>query len=269
MQEALAARGCVMRGFAQTGWRKFPYDPALAAWVEAVRPAALATLEDAAHARWWRNDRTWFVGVNALANDGEGALAAEAGPPLAGAAVAFAAALNRGPVRWDPAQISAVLPGYPRQGDDSDAAFAFRRARDGAHVDGLHLVEGRRMLREMPAFLLGIALNEAGPGASPLVVWEGSHVIMAQALRDALAGIAPDRWGEVDLSAAYKDARRVCFARCKRVELHGAPGEAHVLHALALHGVSPWQAGAWSEAPGRVVAYFRPETNDRSHWLAV
>ncbi len=253
-----------MVGFAARGWRRFAFDPALAAWVDAVRPAALATLDDPRHAGWWRNDRTWFVGVNALDNDETGAL--PDGPPLAGRAVAAARALAGPGLRWDRAQISAILPGYPRQGDDSDTAFAFRRNRDAAHVDGLHLVEGRRVLREAQALLLGVPLTRADAGASPLVVWQGSHRIIARALAAALRPHAPRDWPKIDLSVPYKAARRQAFASCPRIAIPARPGQAYLLHRLALHGVSPWSPGAQSEAPGRLIAYFRPPIADITRW---
>lgn len=255
-----------MVGFAARGWRRFAFDPALAAWVDAVRPAALATLDDARHANWWRNDRTWFVGVNALENDETGALVD--GPPLAGRAVAAAHALAGPGLRWDRAQISAILPGYPRQGDDSDTAFAFRCRRDAAHVDGLHLVDGRRVLRETQALLLGVPLTRADAGASPLVVWQGSHRIIARALARALRPHPVRDWPHIDLSAPYKAARRQAFADCPRIALPARPGQAYLLHRLALHGVSPWTPGARSDPPGRVIAYFRPDIGEIAAWPA-
>jgi len=40
--------------------------------------------------------------------------------------------------------------------------------------------------------------------------------------------------------------------------LPAAPGQAYLLHRLALHGVAPWADGAEASADGRMVAYFRP-----------
>jgi hypothetical protein len=37
------------------------------------------------------------------------------------------------------------------------------------------------------------------------------------------------------------------------------PGEAVLVHRLALHGVAPWQKGATAPPEGRMIAYFRPE----------
>ena len=41
--------------------------------------------------------------------------------------------------------------------------------------------ERQRMLRERHAWLLGLPLSETSAGASPLVVWEGSHHLMRRA----------------------------------------------------------------------------------------
>jgi hypothetical protein len=90
-----------------------------------------------------------------------------------------------------------------------------------------------------------------------MVVWEGSHEIMRARLREALSHVAARDWGRADVTDAYKAARREVFATCPRIELVAAPGEAYVLHRLALHGVAPWRGAACDE--GRMVAYFRPE----------
>jgi hypothetical protein len=237
------------------GWARFPAEPATLAWAQAALQAAREVLADPAMAHWWLHGRTWFVGVDALPNDAEGRVAG--GPLLSGAAVA-ASGWHGG---WHRAQVSAVRPGYPkRDPEESEAAHRFRRLRDAAHVDGLK-AEGsqkRRFLREPHAFVLGIVLTEADPSASPLVVWEGSHEVMRAAFRAAFDGVAPDRWGEVDLTEAYHAARREVFETCQRVELPGAPGEAVLLHRLVLHGVAPWCEGAVAAPEGRIVAYFRP-----------
>ena len=253
-----------MVGFGDTGWVRFARDPALEAWVEAVRPAALATLGDPAHAQWWRNERTWFVGVNALDNDATGAISG--GPPLAGKAQCFARETLRAQVCWDRAQVSVIRPGYPRKGEDSDAAFAFRKNRDAAHIDGLLLVDGKRKLLEPQAFLLGIPLVDTSPGASPLVLWEGSHKIMARAIGDVLRAHPVSQWHDVDLTQSYKSARQKCFAQCRRIEVHASVGEAYLLHRLTLHGVAPWQGGAKAPDAGRAVVYFRPALDDIASW---
>lgn len=74
------------------------------------------------------------------------------------------------------------------------------------------------------------------------------------ALADALAGAAPGREGERDLTEAYAAARRRVFATCLRVALPLAPGEAVLLDPRLLHGVAPWAEGAQAPPEGRVVA---------------
>ena len=244
-----------MSDLARLGWARFPVDPAVRAWAEAARRAAVAALSAPRHAHWWRHRDTWFVGVDALASNAEGRVAG--GPPLAGAVIE--ATGWAGP--WHRAQVSAVRPGYPkRDPGESESAHRYRATRDAAHVDGLH-AEGparRRHLREPHAFILGLPLTAADPGASPLVVWEGSHDLMRAAFRAAFAGLDPARWSEVDVTDAYHEARRDVFASCKRIEMPVAPGEAVLLHRLALHGVAPWAAVARAAPEGRLVAYFRP-----------
>jgi len=258
-----------MTGFGARGWVRFGHELAVERWARAARRAALVAIDDPANSDWLRCGGSWFVGVNVLDNDARGAVAG--GPPLAGGAVDFARAIYGGPVAWDRGQVSVIYPGYPRQGEDSDAAYRFRRLRDAAHVDGLLRVEpgARRMLREPQAFVLGIPLVDTSPDASPMVVWEGSHLLMAAALGAALRRHDVEHWRDVDLTEAYKAARRDCFERCNRVVVHAGPGEAYLLHRLTLHGVSPWGAGASAPDCGRMIAYFRPELRDVAGWIEV
>jgi len=247
--------------FLGRGWLAFPPDAPTAAWAAAALPAARAAAADpAARSRWLRCGGTWFAGVNVLPNAPDGSLG---GLPLAGAAAGFVAGpLGFDGIAWDRAQVSICYPGYPRPWHgESPAAFRFRRDRDAAHLDGLLPVgpARRRMVREHHGFILGLPLTATGPGASPLVVWEGSHEVIRAALRQALAGIAPARWARTDVTGIYQAARRRVFETCRRVTLHAAPGGAHIVHRLAIHGVAPWEEGAEAPEDGRIIAYVRPE----------
>lgn len=258
-----------MHEFFRRGWTRFPHDPVLAGWLEAAAPAAWRAVADTANAGWMRCERTWFAGVNVLPNDEAGAVAGSG--PLRGRAVAFIEeGLGLRELRWDAGQVSVIYPGYPRpKKGESEAAFRYRRDRDAAHVDGLHPVGAarRRMLREAHAFVLGLPVNPAGPGASPLVVWEGSHEVMRAAFGEALDGVPAERWAEVDLTEVYVAARRRVFENCPRVEVTAGPGEAYLVHRLALHGVAPWRDGP---EEGRAVIYFRPLLpGPATDWLAL
>ena len=257
-----------MSGFQQTGWQLFDHDSAVADWVNAARPAAIATTTDPEHAHWLRCQGTWFAGVNVLGNDATGAV--DGSGPLRGAAVDFALGLMDEIPNWDRAQISVTYPGYPKQENETDAAFGFRLRRDAAHVDGLSRTgpNNRRHLKEPHAFVLGLPMTETGPGASPMVVWEGSHVIMGDAFGAALKDTPPAEWPNVDLTEIYQAARKRCFDTCKRVEIHARPGQAYVIHRLALHGVAPWQPGAVVPPAGRMIAYFRPHLTQIDQWLS-
>ncbi len=246
--------------FCGLGWASFPGEPCVRAWSAAAWASVRHSLDGP-----WRHGETWLPGVDLLANDPGGAV--PGGPPLCGMAVA--ATGWRGP--WHRAQVSVVREGYPRRDpDETAAAHAFRRDRDAAHLDGL-LPEGparRRHLREPHAFVLGLPLTEADAGAAPLTVWEGSHRLMRAGFAEAFAGLEPDRWGDVDVTDLYATARREVFARCRRIELPGRPGEAVVLHRHTLHGVAPWACGARAAAAGRAVAYFRPICAQVCDWMA-
>lgn len=250
----------MVTGLAERGWARFPYDARTRAWAQAAHRAGQAALADPALAQWHQCEGTWFVGVDALPNDPQGRVE---GVPLAGPAIDALAPLP--PLHR--AQVSVIFPGYPRPRDgESDAAFRYRRTRDAAHVDGI-LAEGegrRRHLREPHAWILGLPLTDSAPDAAPLVVWEGSHKVMRDAFARTFYGVDPEDWGEVDVTDAYQDARRVVFDTCPRVPVHARPGEAYIIHRLALHGVAPWAA---PDGPGRMIAYFRPELARIADWL--
>ncbi len=254
--------------FTTKGWRRFSYDPAIAAWAQAaLRQAKAVVAQPEMRKKWLQCQGTWFVGVDALASDGQGALG---GVSLAGEVIDWLSEMDYLP--FHPAQLSVIYPGYPKPRiGDTEAGFRYRKNRDAAHVDGLLAVgpERRRMLKEPHAFILGLPLNSCSPAASPMVVWEGSHLILAEVFQKAFAGIDAASWAEVDVTEVYQAARWQVFERCKRVLVHAAPGEAYVVHRLALHGVAPWQSGADAPEEGRMIAYFRPELATKSLWSAV
>lgn len=256
-----------LRVFLSQGWISFPFDRALAEWVKAALPAARRAIAAPENAHWLRYQGTWFAGVNVLENDERGAVAG--GPPLHCDATRFIHdELGFWDFAWDRAQVSVCYPGYPKPMEgETEAQFRFRRDRDAAHVDGLiaEKQSRRRHLREPQLFVLGIPLNEERD--SPLTVWEGSHEIMRHAFLTALGHVEPSRWGDVDLTEIYQQARRHCFETCRRVELRARPGECYLLHRLALHGVAPWRESEGTETEGRIIAYFRPNGAFSRSWL--
>lgn len=178
-------------------------------------------------------------------------------------------AVGLAPEPLHPAQLSVMRPGYPQPSEaETPAAFAFRRDRDAAHLDGL-LADAakRRRIAEPHRWILGMALNETDPEAAPLVVWEGSHRILQAALAAALAPHPPSQWAEVDITDAYVAARRQCFETCRRVAVPSRRGQAVLMHRHLLHGVAPWAAGAKAPPEGRIIAYFRPLMPDVASWL--
>lgn len=255
--------------FLAEGFCRFAHDDSLARWVEQALPAARATLTAPEHAGWWRCGDTWFVGVNALPNDATGAVLG--GAPLQGRAIDFIRRdLGLGDFDWDRAQVSVVRPGYPRpMGTESAAAFRYRVERDAAHVDGVKR-EGPRRRRRLLGhhrFVLGIPMVASAPGAAPLVVWARSHELVRQAMLARLGDIEPRDWRREDLTELYRDLRERVFASCERIELPAQPGEAYLVHRLALHGIAPWSGPADAGADGRMVLYFRPESEPGEGWL--
>ncbi len=229
-----------MKAGPEQGWARYPADPRILAWAEAAHRVAVGVAEDPGmQARWLQCEGTWFVGVDALPSATDGSVG---GVPLAGTVIDAVGALP--PLH--PAQLSITYPGYPRPREgESEAGFRYRLKRDAAHVDGITAegAERRRMIREPHAFILGLPLTQCAPEASPLVVWEGSHVILRAALSEALAPHDPQDWGQVDVTEAYQAARRKVFETCPRVPVPVIPGEALLLHRLTLHGVAPGPRG--------------------------
>lgn len=242
-----------------TGWHRFGPDPAIAEWAASALPLAQASLKRPDCD--WRCGGTWSVGLDALPNDAEGRIGDVAFPWQV---------FGLSPTPLHPAQLSTIRPGYPQpDAQESEAAQRFRRNRDAAHLDGL-IAEGpekRRLVREPHAWILGIALNETSPDASPLTVWEGSHEVIRHALIDALRDIPQKDWGLTDITEAYQAARKQVFETCPRRALPIRPGEATLLHRLTIHGVAPWVTGAEAPEEGRIIAYFRPMFRSVTDWL--
>jgi hypothetical protein len=256
--------------FSRTGWARFKSDPLVADWAAHALPVARQAVGNPALAHWHQCDGTWFVGVDALNNDTEGRVTGSG--PLAGRAVEFTRAEFGAMPPLHKAQISVIYSGYPRPRDsEGEAGFRYRLNRDAAHVDGILPVgqNRRRMVHEPHAFILGLPLNEVDNKAAPLVIWEGSHVIMRNAFVTAFAGCDPETLRDVDITDAYQAARREVFETCPRVPVAAKPGEAVLLHRMALHGVSPWPDTVKEVPEGRIIAYFRPVMSGGvARWLA-
>ncbi|MFP5479763.1 MAG: hypothetical protein ACLGIE_08770 [Alphaproteobacteria bacterium] len=241
----------------EPGWRRIGPHPAIAAWASAARTVAREIL--ATSSEPWRCGGTWFVGVDALPNGPDGSLG---GTPFPWEALPLL------PEPLHRAQLSVIRPGYPQPSpEETPAAFAFRRDRDAAHLDGLLPIgpDKRRMVKEPHAWILGLPLNQTE--ASPLTVWEGSHEVLREALLAALKPHSPETWGEIDLTDAYQQARREVFAACRRIELTARPGEATLLHRLTLHGVAAWKPQDEAPPEGRMIAYLRPQLTSVRDWL--
>lgn len=247
------------------GWQQIAFDPDLLIWADAANDLTEQAMHRADLAHWWVCEGTWFVGVDALDNDAMGTL--PDGTRLPPNLTRFLIK-KFGNLPLHKAQASVIRPGYPRPRDnESAAAFRYRERRDAAHVDGLK-AEGAaraRMIKEPHAYVLGIPLNNAPKDAAPLVVWEQSHEIIRSALTKALEPVGEADWGNVDITQAYQDARREVFETCKRVTVHANPGEAYLMHRLAVHGMAPWRGEGSRD---RRIAYFRPDRTSVKEWLS-
>ena len=256
--------------FFAKGWCRFDHDPRVVQWVKHALPAARAAVRSTENVQWLRCGGTWFSGVNVLTNDGDGVV--NGSGPLRGIAVEFVREqLGITDFQWDQGQVSVCYPGYPQPMlTETAAAFRYRRGRDAAHVDGL-IPEGerrRRHLREHHGFILGLPMVEFDEQASPFVVWEGSHELVRKAFVERFAGLAPEKWRDEDVTKIYHQTRREVFDTCKRVQIGARPGEAFVVHRLALHGMAPWVNSAQAGKDGRMICYFRPELGGPLSWLS-
>lgn len=247
-----------MTRFYESGYQVFRPETAVLEWAKHALDGARRALDDPAMDHWYQCERTWFVGIDALNNDSAGRIGSS--PALCGAAVDFASEHCGGWLPLHKAQVSGVFAGYPRpRAGESKAAFRYRKERYAAHVDGV-IGKGhpkRRFVEEPHAFILGLPLTHTGADAAPLVVWEGSHLIMQDAFRKVFADVsgAPE---QVDVTDAYQAARAEVFLHCPQIHLSAPPGSAILLHRLTVHGVAPWTPGAKAPPEGRLIAYFRP-----------
>ncbi len=258
-----------LRLFHDKGWCRFDYDDDIAAWVQHALPLARIAVSAQTNARWLRCGGTWFAGINVLPNDPTGEIGNSG--PLLGSVISFIRKeLSLVEFAWDNAQISVCYPDYPQpMPQEPRSAFRYRRDRDAAHVDGL-LPEGarrRRHLREHHGFILGLPLVEFDAGASPFVIWEGSHEIIRSALQERFERLSAQHWCDEDVTKTYHQARQKVFDECHRVEISARPGEAYIAHRLAVHGVAPWAATATAGTDGRMICYFRPDFGDPVSWL--
>lgn len=255
--------------FLTNGWCRFDYDTRVADWVEKTLPAARAAVADPQYADMFYYQDTWFSGVDVIPNDETGMV--ENGSTITGPVLDFLnSAFNFPSIRWHRGQLSVCYPGYPKNiPNESEAATRYRVKRAAAHVDGL-LMQGperRRFLTDPHQFVLGIPMVDASADAAPLVVWQGSHELMRDAFTEALADYEPEDWSKIDLTDIYHETRKKAFDICERVSVAAKPGESYLMHRLVLHGVDIWGPNASAGPDGRMIAYFRPVSDNIEDWL--
>lgn len=100
-----------------------------------------------------------------------------------------------------------------------------------------------------------------------MVIWEGSHHVVNREFVAQLGQAEAIDWEKTDLTDIYQTTRQIIFEQCERIEVIAQPGEAYMLHRLALHGVAPWKDGVTCSPDGRMIAYFRPDLPDITDWL--
>jgi hypothetical protein len=127
--------------------------------------------------------------------------------------------------------------------------------------------EKRRYLRGFHAFILGIPLVEVRADNSPMVVWERSHAIVRDSFLEHFGDTPAEHWPEIEITRVYRNLRRIIFDSCRRVAVCARPGEAWLVHRLALHGLAPWQRDDSAASAERRVIFFRPELLSPMQWL--
>jgi len=258
--------GCAEQEYLDKGWRVFDYDKELHDWVRSSVDHAQATVEAADNKQWLRCGGTWFVGVNVLDNDPDGAVSV--GVPLRGQALNFVKKVSRKAIALDKGQLSVCYPGYPQPSlAETQAAYSYRLTRDAAHLDGVLKDGDERYLREYHDYILAIPMNEVDSKAAPFVVWSKSHSLVKHGLQAAIKNYPVEQWSDLPITRAYQSLRRDIFERCERVEIHLEVGQALVAHRLLLHGTAPWQDTTVATEEGRMICFFRPASLSIEEWL--
>ena len=254
--------------YTDNGFCLFDHDDALFAWVaSSLEPARLA-VSAKRNRHWFRHDNTWFVGVNALPNKKTGRIGN--GPALQGGAVDFIQRyLTSGDLSVDRGQISVCYPGYPKPSiGESELAYGYRLRRDAAHIDGVMRVGVERNIVEHNDYILALPMVKFSSDAAPLVVWQGSHKIMQVALSSFLADYPVEQWSTVAITDVYTKTRKQIFANCQRIEVQFEPGQSLLGHRHLLHGTAPWGTSASAGPDGRMICFFRPQTQSLEHWVS-
>jgi len=252
------------------GWGQLPVSTELEAWQNYTLPFALQRMQAPDLQQWWRYQNTWFVGVNALPNDTNGAL--DTGPSLPTDLLKqltdYVACTE---LALDQAQISACMPGYPKAcADEPAASFAFRTQYYAAHLDGLRPLgpERRRHLTEQHSLILGIPLSNHLPEAGPVMVWPGSHKLIQAWLQAEFANVPEPQWLEKDLTHGYQSVRRHILETIQPEPIYTPPGGAYIIHRHAIHGQGLWPENIANVGNnGRIIAYFRPHLHKPTDWL--
>jgi hypothetical protein len=255
---------------ASQGWVQLPVSTELEAWQNHALPLALQCMQARDLQHWWRYQKTWFVGVNALSNDSTGAL--DTGPSLpTGLLKQLTDYVACTRLDLDQAQVSACMPGYPKASpNEPTTSFAFRNTYFAAHMDGLHTLglQRRRHLIEQHSFILGIPLSKHLPEAGPVMVWPGSHKLVQAWLQSELGHLPAEQWQDVDLTASYQTMRQQVLASMQPVPIHAPLGGAYLIHRHAIHGQGHWPENIANVGDnGRIIAYFRPCLHTAQNWL--
>ena len=255
--------------FNRCGWAVVHEDSGMSKWIVTAKKSVLKRLNsNQLDTKQFKCGGKWFVGVNFLDNDKNGRLDNFEFDGIAVRAIKdhFGELFKF----WDKAQVSICYEGYPKPSDDeTSAAFAFRKNKFGAHVDGILPIgkSKRRYAREFHTFILGIPLESYDIFAAPLVVWEGSHQIVRGYLSKKLLNTSVKSWKNIDITQTYHEARKEIFLKCRKKIIMVPAGGSYILHRLALHGVMPWKKTGDLEANSRKIVYFRPVLKAPQLWL--
>ena len=255
--------------FNRFGWAVLDPDKEMYEWIDQAKKISQQKLDKNYFIKkQLRCGGTWFVGANFLKNDSHGKLN---GVSLKGKAVrSIVDRYGKLFSEWDQAQVSICYRGYPQPSkSETLASFNYRKNYFGAHLDGIIPIgqPKRRYAQQYHTFIFGIPLVNFNAFAAPLVVWEGSHQIMRDAISRRLLKSSVKLWKDLDITEIYQEARKEVFLKCEQKKIVVPLGGTYILHRQVLHGVMPWGKHGRSDEKGRMIAYFRPTLKEPQIWL--
>ena len=267
--------------FKKKGWSFLTKGPRYSDWLEAALNNILNNFQvSSIDKNQLRSGQTWFVGMNFLKNTSDGSLGKISFDQVLLSQIEqkFGVSVDY----WDRGQVSINWEGYPKKDIfETDLSYRYRLKYFASHVDGLIPVgvKKRRYLKEPHAFVLGLPVLNNFIHSAPLVVWEGSHLIIRSMFNSIFREVEDTELENIDVTDFYKDARRQIFSSCTPRRIFSTDFQPYILDRHLLHGVAPWISSKKSQTntdwksvkldplDGRIIIYFRPYFKNLRNWI--